>query len=286
MLHKILLTLLLTASLFTAAAHADTTRWTALADSASAAMDAERWPLAEELLTEALRADPANPSNPMLFSNLGVARMQNGRNAQAIECFDIALLKAPGSPVVLAHRAKAHLLAGDHASALADMTRVLEIDSTRTDIRRLRALTLLRDGDPSRALADLERILPTTTDASIHAAAAEAATLTGDTERAITLWISAMTTAEEPPIYVQGIHALLASDHIQDAESFINQGVKLFPTEGMLYLYAARLHHLRYQAEEEKINKKIALQYGVDPQTVDRYLSQPRPEPATGTPLK
>ena len=100
-------TLLLTIIIYVSGVSATTTddtpylRLMGLADSAIAKED---WRKAEMLLVEALRLEPANPSNVILVSNLGMMRFYQGRDSMAIATLNDAHEMAPRAVVVLSNR--------------------------------------------------------------------------------------------------------------------------------------------------------------------------------------
>ena len=83
----------------------DADRMKALAE-ADKAMSENRWADAEGLILEALRLEPANPSNALLVSNLGMVRFYQGKDAEALETLDEAHDMAPASVTILTDRAR------------------------------------------------------------------------------------------------------------------------------------------------------------------------------------
>ena len=79
-----------------------TKRYVELADSADYYMKRDRWRDAERVIVTALRHEPANPSNWLLWSNLGVVRTHSDDYKGAMEAYDVGLASAPESAVSLA----------------------------------------------------------------------------------------------------------------------------------------------------------------------------------------
>ena len=122
-------------------------RYLELADSARYHIGKEQWSEAARCTREALRLEPANPGNPMLFSNLGLAAGMEGKIGEAMECFEIALARAPKSVPVLTSKAKIQIKASDSEGAMETLDRILAIDSVAEWPLQTRGLLRMRAGD-------------------------------------------------------------------------------------------------------------------------------------------
>ena len=109
------------------------------ADSADRYIRNENWVDAERMIVNALRLEPANKSNYLLWSNLGIVRDRIGNTEGALQAFDIGLASAPRSTVLLANRAYTLMETGRDKEALRDLDLALEIDSTMLVPRLSRA---------------------------------------------------------------------------------------------------------------------------------------------------
>ena len=67
---------------------------------------------AEDLLKQALRLEPKNPHNALLFSNLGLVQRKLGRYNDAVESYTYALNIAPLAVPILLNRAAIYLEQG------------------------------------------------------------------------------------------------------------------------------------------------------------------------------
>lgn len=250
-------------------------RYMQLADSAEIMMKAERWDVAERMLTEALRDNPTNPLNPMLFSNLGLCQSNTGQYAKALQSFDIALIKSPCSPKVLANRARTCLLIGDEEGAAADLDKILESDSLNTDALRLRTMLLMRSGEFSKAEGYLQRMRRHgATDAWTLSELGRCIQKRGAVGEALKLYSEALKEAPESETYVAIAMYEIEGGAAGEAEETIRQGLKAYPREGMLYLLRAICHKEKFQNEDAEIDKKMAREYGVDDQTIGQFFSE------------
>ena len=64
---------------------------------------------AEGLFKEALKLEPANMRNALLFSNLGTVQRRMGKNKEALESYSLALNLTPYSVTMLLNRASLYL---------------------------------------------------------------------------------------------------------------------------------------------------------------------------------
>ena len=83
-----------------------------------------------ECYREAMRAEPSNPQNVMLLSNIGMIQHYEGEDSLALRTLTDARAMAPKSVVILANRAKVLQSLGRSADALLDCDKVVEMDST------------------------------------------------------------------------------------------------------------------------------------------------------------
>lgn len=251
----------------------DYERYLLTADSAARLMKAERWSDAEAALKRALRLRPADPSNGLLFSNLGYCQTMQGDYATALQSYDIALIKTKDSPAIYENRARTYLLQGDEQHARQDLDRAIDLDSTRRNALTLRSTLLLKQGDSEKALTDLkllDKVHPG--DAWTLTAMGECLVRKGDKSEADSCFREALLHNPDPESYTAIAGHYIDSDRLQDADETIYQALTRYPREGMLYLLRGVLHRMRFQNTEAEIDKKIAMEYGVDSQTVEDYL--------------
>lgn len=114
---------------------------------ADSLMGVSDWKQAEVILISALREEPANPGNIFLFSNLGIARLQQSKFREAIQAFDVALVRAPKSTSLLTNRARAYIGLGCDQLALQDLNAVLAVDSVAEWPLQARSLLLATNPD-------------------------------------------------------------------------------------------------------------------------------------------
>ena len=75
-----------------------------LIDKAMDAVEQDSLLQAENYFKEALRLEPANMRNSLLFSNLGTIQRRMGKRKEALESYSLALNKTPFSVTMLLNR--------------------------------------------------------------------------------------------------------------------------------------------------------------------------------------
>ena len=114
---------------------------------------------AEELYREALKLDPNNARNALLFSNLGTVLNRQGRREEAIEAYTFALNITPYSTAMLLNRAALYLDSGLFDKAYIDYCNVIDLIPEETEARIMRAYIYIRRRDYMDARIDYNVVL-------------------------------------------------------------------------------------------------------------------------------
>ena len=128
-------------------------------DSSFVALENERPEEAEAALFEALRLEPANKRNVLLWSNLGTIQRQLGKYKEAMESYTIALAQNPKSTTLLQNRAALFGEMGKPNDALTDYTAILFIEPDNENALYYRGLLYLQAGNYDLAEADFRRLM-------------------------------------------------------------------------------------------------------------------------------
>lgn len=94
---------------------------------------------AEELFKEALKLEPANMRNAMLFSNLGTVQRRMNKKKEALESYTLALNLTPHSVMMLLNRASLYLEMNNLDKAYLDYCGVIDLDADNTEALQFRA---------------------------------------------------------------------------------------------------------------------------------------------------
>ena len=115
-----------------------------LIDKAMDAVGQDSLLLAENYFKEALRLEPANMRNSLLFSNLGTIQRRMGKKKEALESYSLALNKTPYSVTMLLNRASLLMEMNDMDRAYMDYCGVLDLDKKNTEALIFRAYIYMK----------------------------------------------------------------------------------------------------------------------------------------------
>lgn len=114
---------------------------------------------AEEFLKQALKSEPKNPHNALLFSNLGLVQRRLGRYDDAVESYTYALNIAPLAVPILLNRAAIYLEQGMLNKAYVDYCQVMDVDKKNTEALLMRAYIYVQQRDYKGAGQDYRHLL-------------------------------------------------------------------------------------------------------------------------------
>lgn len=130
-----------------------------LGERAVAATEQDSLTLAEEYIMKALKLEPANPHNALLFSNLGTIQRRQHQYDKALESYTLALNIAPRTVPILMNRAALYLELGKDELARVDYALVLDIEAFNQEALLMRAYIYRQMRDYKSARSDYERLL-------------------------------------------------------------------------------------------------------------------------------
>ena len=114
---------------------------------------------AEQLFQEALKMDPSNARNALLFSNLGTVQKRMGKIDEAIKTYTIALNITPYATSILLNRAALYLDKGLNDKAYVDYCNVIDLIPENTEARLFRAYIYMSRRQYDEARVDYNVIL-------------------------------------------------------------------------------------------------------------------------------
>ena len=132
-------------------------------DSAQNYIYSHDWPLAEKWLLKAFKADPENPSNSMVLSNIATLQRYQGKREDALKNYSLALDMTPHAVTLLLNRAALYVEMDSVQRAIDDYERVCELDLYDTEARYSLGVLLMEGGDTKRAedlFNEIKRINP------------------------------------------------------------------------------------------------------------------------------
>jgi len=114
---------------------------------------------AEEYIHQALKLEPDNVHNTLLFSNLGTIQRKRHRYEQAVESYTYALNLAPKAIPILLNRATLYMEMRREDQARVDYSLVLDLDANNQEALLMRAYILMQQRNYKDARLDYERLL-------------------------------------------------------------------------------------------------------------------------------
>lgn len=130
-----------------------------LVDKSLAAIEADSLMQAENYIREAVRLEPADVRNALLFSNLGTLQRTRHRYEQALESYNYALNFAPKAVPILLNRATLYMEMNRPEQARVDYSLVLDLDKENHEALLMRAYILMKQRNYKESQADYERLL-------------------------------------------------------------------------------------------------------------------------------
>lgn len=130
-----------------------------LCDRAATAISRDSLSQAEQYIRQALRLDPANVRNALLFANLGTVQRMRHQYKEALESYTYAVNMASRNPVILKNRAALYLEMGELDKARVDYSLVLDLQPDNLEALEMRAYIYSEQNGNKAARADYEHLL-------------------------------------------------------------------------------------------------------------------------------
>lgn len=130
-----------------------------LAEKAVEYIESDSLQQAKTLLLQALKLEPQNAKNVLLFSNLGLVQRRLGEFEQAAESYSYALNFAPRAVSILLDRAAIYMEIGNVDRAYNDYCQVLDEDKQNQEALLYRAYIYVTRRDYAAARIDYNRLL-------------------------------------------------------------------------------------------------------------------------------
>lgn len=125
----------------------------------SATIEGDSLTQAQDYIRHALRLDPSNPRNAMLFANLGTIQQRQGQYEMALESYRLALNIVPTSVPILLSHAGLSLEMGHDDNARADYSQVIELEPHHEEALVMRAYIYMRQRAYKQARQDYDTLL-------------------------------------------------------------------------------------------------------------------------------
>lgn len=226
-------------------------------------------------LIDALGVDPGNPANMILKTNLGMVYSELGRDSLAIATLDDVISHAPRMTVAILNRGRLNLKIDRKEAAIADFSRVLEIDSLNADALYFRGMMSLYGGDRDEAETDFNSLNASQPESQrTYRALATLYSMTGRERQAAEYFKKLIEHESAPEYYAALAGCYLTLEDLSEASSTIAEGLKLYPIDPELYYYRAWLNRERFRYDEAHADAARAIRYGASREKVEALFKK------------
>ena len=211
---------------------------------------------AEELLLQALKLEPKNAKNAMLFSNLGLVQRRLGEYDKALESYSFALNFAPLAVPILLDRAAINLEMGNTDRAYTDYCQVRrDYPAARIDYNRL--LEIAPQSYSGRlGLATLEQ-------------------KEGKFKEALEILNKMITvTPEDATLYIARADVEREMKHEDLALVDLEEAIRLNPSSADAYLLRGNIYLTQKKKALAKMDFEKAISLGIPPADLHEQLKQ------------
>lgn len=241
-------------------------------------IDSDSTRQAVECLKNAMRLEPANPQNGMLFCNLGTLQRQLGELQDATMSYSCAIALLPQSTTPLMARAQLYAEMEKYPEAIGDYSSVLDREPQNEEVLYERALCRLMNADTLGARRDLEYIdtfNPQSAKSRLGMAVVYKATR--EYSMAIDLYNALIKSNPKSWSLLRDrgeVHYL--SNHMGAALQDVNASIDMNPNDPLSYLLRAQIRLSRGDKEYARRDINTALEKGLEPEVVTLFLEKLR----------
>ena len=243
-------------------------------DSAQTYIYSHDWPKAEQWLTKAFLIDPDNPGNSMVLSNIATLQRYQGRLAEAVKNYSLALDMTPHAVTLLLNRAALYVEMDSVQRAIDDFERVCELDMYDTEARYSLGVLAMERGDNKRAedlFNEIKRINPNS--GLYHEGMGLLHKRNGNFSRAAELFSQVIKVQPSAQLLGNRADCYLAMKRLNDAEDDIRTALEMTPDDPYLYVLRAKLNKLRFQREDMARDIDTAVSLGLSRDYINQALN-------------
>lgn len=244
-------------------------------DSAQTYIYSHDWPVAEQWLFTAIKAEPDNPNNSLLLSNIATLQRYQGRLAEAVKNYTLALDMTPHAVTLLLNRAALYVEMDSVGHAVDDFERVCELDMYNTEARYSLGVLAMERGDYSRAedlFNEIKRINPNS--GLYHEGMGLMHKHRGNYARAAELFTQVIKVQPSAQLLGNRADCYLILKRLNDAEDDIRTALEMTPDDPYLYVLRAKLNKLRFQRDDMNRDIDRAVTLGLPRDSVIRSLNE------------
>ena len=244
-------------------------------DSAQTYIYSHDWPVAEQWLVKAFKADPDNPSNSMVLSNIATLQRYQGKLADAVKNYSLALDMTPHAVTLLLNRAALYVQMDSVQRAIDDYERVCELDMYDTEARYSLGVLAMERGDTKRAedlFNEIKRINPNS--GLYHEGMGLLHKRNGNHARAAELFTQVIKVQPSAQLLGHRADCYLAMKRLNDAADDIRTALEMTPDDPYLYLLRAKLNKLRFERDDMARDIDKAVSLGLSRDYINQALNE------------
>ena len=244
-------------------------------DSAQNYIYSHDWPIAEQWLLKAFMADPENPSNSMVLSNIATLQRYQGKLSEAVKNYTLALDMTPHAVTLLLNRAALYVELDSIERAVDDYERVCELDMCDTESRYSLGVIAMERGDTKRAedlFNEIRRINPNS--GLYHEGMGLLYKRNGNYSRAAELFTQVIKVQPSAQLLAHRADCYLATKRLNDAEEDIRTALGIAPDDPYLYVLRAKLNKLRFQRDDMNRDIDTAVSLGLSRDYITSTLNE------------
>ena len=244
-------------------------------DSAQTYIYSHDWPMAEQWLLKAFKAEPDNPGNSLVLSNIATLQRYQGKLADAVKNYSLALDMTPHAVTLLLNRAALYVEMDSIVRAEDDFSRVCELDPYNTEARYSLGVLAMERGDTKRAedlFNEIKRINPNS--GLYHEGMGLLHKRNGNHARAVELFTQVIKAQPTAQLLAHRADCYLAMKRLNEAADDIRTALEMTPDDPYLYVLRAKLNKLRFQRDDMARDIDTAVSLGLSRAYINQALNE------------
>ena len=247
-----------------------------LSEKAIECIEKDSFHRAEELLLQALKLEPKNAKNALLFSNLGLVQRRLGEYDKALESYSFALNFAPLAVPILLDRAAIYMETGSDGTVLIPTIAECLMKTSRIRALLMRAYIYILRRDYPAARIDYNRLLEL--DPQSYSGRLGLATLEQKEEKfresLDILNKMIVETPEDATLYVARADVEREMKHEDLALVDLEEAIRLNASLADAYLLRGNIYLMQKKKALAKADFEKAISLGVPPADLHEQLQQ------------
>jgi len=231
---------------------------------------------ATECMKKAMRLEPANPRNGLLFSNLGTLQRQQGKLEEAEMSYSCAIALLEDMPNIRINRAQLYAEMERYQDAIEDYTILLNKEPKNEDWLYERALCRLMAMDTTGARMDLE-FIDTFNPHSAKSRLGMAVVYKAEKQYSLAVDLYNALIEANPKSWSllrDRAEVYYLSNRMGAAMQDIDESIKRNSQDPMSYVLRAQIRYARGDKEYARRDLNTAIEKGISPQIVSQLVEK------------